>query len=131
MPGQNQVGASLQSFNAKVAITKGQAVVLVTGTEDQVDLPAAANSALFIGYAANDAAIGESVAVHTVGGIAQAKAGASISLGDYVMINGTSGDLKTLTLGASNQYCTGKALRAAASGDLFPVLVLNFIAQGA
>ena len=131
MPGQNQVSASLQSFVAKVALTKGQAVVLVIATEDQVDLPAAANSALFIGFAANDAAINETVAIHTVGGVAQGKVGATIALGDFVMINGTSGDLKPVVLGASNQYCVGKALRGGAAGDLIPVLVLNFIAQGA
>lgn len=131
MPGQNLIAATLPTYVADVAITKGAAVVLVVGTEDHIALPAGANSALVLGFAINDAAIGERVAVHTDGGIATAKAGASIAIGDYVMVNSNLGDLKTLVLGASNQYVVGKALRTAASGDLFPVKPCDFIAQGA
>jgi len=131
MPGQNLVAATQLMMIADVALTKGAAVVLVVGTEDHVNLPAGANSALVYGFAMNDAAINERVAIHVGGGVATAKAGATIAIGDYVMVNSASGDLKTLVLGASNQYAVGKALRGAASGDLFPIKPCDFIAQGA
>jgi uncharacterized protein DUF2190 len=130
MPGQNQIGATLISMRAKVALTRGCAVI-TTANEDEVDLPAGTNSAAFMGYAVNDAAIGEPVAIHTVGGNPLAWAGGAIAIGDYLTTTGTAGKVAKLTLGASNQYVVGKALRAAADGDLFPVLPCNFIAQGA
>lgn len=132
MPGQVQVGATILSgFTADVAVTRGAALVLVVGSEDHVALPAAANSALFFGFAVNDAAIGERIAVHVLGGVAYAKAGAVCAIGDYLMINGVLGDLKPVVLAASNQHVVARCLRTAASGDLIPVLITPSIAQGA
>jgi hypothetical protein len=131
MPGQNLIGATQLPFIADVTLTKGQAVVLVVGSEDHVALPAGANSALCFGFAMNDAAVGERVAIHISGGVATAKAGASCAIGDWLMINGTSGDLKPVVLGASNQHVVARCLRTAASGDLIPVVPMFSIAQGA
>jgi hypothetical protein len=111
-------------------MTRG-CIVRVTANEDEVDLPGATNDAACVGFAYNDAAIGEVVTVVTMGGVAMAQAGGTIAIGDYIGSTGTAGLVAKVTLAASNQYVQGKALRAAASGDLFPVLVLNFIAQGA
>lgn len=130
MPGANQGGASVVVMRAKVAITRG-CVVRVDSVDDEVDLPGATNDAACIGFATQDAAIGELVTIQTMGGIAMAVSAGTIAIGDYVGPSGTAGAVNKVTLGASNQYVHGKALRAAASGDLFPVLVLNFIAQGA
>jgi hypothetical protein len=120
------------AYKAKVAITRGCAVICTT-VEGEVDLPAGSNSSKVIGYALNDAAIGEKVSVHLLNGPGEAKAyaGGSIAIGDYVLVNGTAGKVTALTLGASNQYVVGKATQAAADGQLFSVLPCNFIAQGA
>lgn len=131
MPGQNQIGATIVPMIADVALTKGAAVVLVVGSEDHVNLPAGANSALAIGFAVNDAAIGERVGIHMSGGLATAKAGATCAIGDFLMINGVLGDLKPVVLGASNQYVVARCMRTAASGDLIPVVPMFSIAQGA
>lgn len=130
MPSANQGGASVYVGRAKVALTRG-CLVRVTANEDEVDLPGATNDAAVIGFAYNDAAIGEPVSVVALGGIAMAQSAGTIAIGDYIGSSGTAGAVAKVTLGASNQYVSGKALRAASSGDLFPVLVLNFIAQGA
>ena len=130
MPAANQGGASVVVMRAKVAMTRG-CIVRVDSVDDEVDLPGATNDAACIGFVTADAAIGEPVPVQMNGGVAMAQAGGTIACGDYIGPTGTAGAVAKVTLGASNQYVHGKALRAAASGDLFPVLVLNFIAQGA
>lgn len=131
MPGQNLIAATQLPFIADVVLAKGQAVVLVVGSEDHIALPAAANSALCFGFAMNDAAIGERVAIHVAGGVATAKAGATCAIGDYLMINSNVGDLKPVVLGASNQHVVARCLRTAAAGDLIPVIPMFSIAQGA
>ena len=130
MPQQNLGG--FPTYKAKVAISRGHVVVL-TAVADEVDLPAGTNSALCIGYALNDAAIGEFVAVHPLNGPGQAKAiaGGVIAIGDYLVNNSTTGKVTKLTLAASNQYCVGKALQVGADNQLIAVQPLNFIAQGA
>lgn len=125
-----QAGATLAVFRAKVAITRG-CIVRVDTVDEEVDLPGATNDAGCVGFATHDAAIGEPLTVHLSGGVACAVAGGSIAIGDYIGPTGTAGAVVKVTLGASNQYVYGKAIRAAASGDLFPVIPLNFIAQGA
>jgi hypothetical protein len=120
------------AYVAKVAVTRGCALICTT-VEGEVDLPAGANSTKVIGYALDDAAIGERVAVHLLSspGEAKAFAGGNISIGDYVLTTGSAGKVAALTLGASNQYVIGKATQAAADGQLFSVIPCNFIAQGA
>jgi hypothetical protein len=120
------------SYVAKVAITRGCALIL-TAVEGECDLPGGSNSAVVFGFALDDAAIGERVAVHVLstGGEAKAYAGGTIAIGDYVITTGVLGKVAKLTLGASNQYVVGKATQAAADGQLFSVLPCNFIAQGA
>jgi len=131
MPSQNQYGATVVVGTAAVALTKGVACVLVPATEDSIALPAGANSALFYGFALNDALAGERVSLHVAGGVATAKLGATVAMGDFLMINGVLGDLKTMVIGASNQYIVGKALRGGVVGDLIPIIPLNSLAQGA
>lgn len=120
------------AYVAKVALTRGCALIC-TAVEGEVDLPAGSNSTKVIGYALNDAAIGDRVSVHLLNtaGEVKAFAGGTIAIGDYVLTTGTAGKVATLTLGASNQYVVGKATQAAADGQLFSVLPCNFIAQGA
>jgi hypothetical protein len=130
MPAQNQGGASVVVLRAKVAMTRGCAV-RVTANEDECDLPGATNDAASFGFALSDAAIGELVTIQHAGGIAPAQAGGTIAIGDYVGVTGTAGLVAKVTLGASNQFVLGQAVRAAASGDLFYVAMNKFIAQGA
>ncbi len=130
MPSQDfNTAATVKECTANAAITANAAVVLVIATEDKVDMPAAANSALFIGFALEAAASGAKVRVHMSGGIAKGVLGATTALGDFLMINGTSGDLKPVVLGSSDQYVVGKALRGGNSGDIIPVLIAQSIAQ--
>jgi hypothetical protein len=130
MPGQNLGG--FPAYKAKVAISRGHIVILTT-VADEVDLPAGTNSAMCLGYALNDAAIGEFVAVHllSMGGQAKGIAGGTIAIGDYLVNNSTTGKVTKLTLGASNQFCVGKAVQAGADGQLIAISVSDFIAQGA
>lgn len=120
------------AYVAKSAIVRGAALIC-TAVEGEVDLPAGSNSTKVIGYALNDAAIGERVSVHLLNSAGEAKAfaGGTIAIGDYLLTTGTAGKVSALTLGASNQYVIGKATQAAADGQLFSVLPCNFIAQGA
>lgn len=131
MPGQDFSNAMVKEFIADAAITQNAAVVAVIATEDHCNLPAAANSVLFLGFAIDACASGERVRVHVGGGIAKAVCGATVALGDYLMINGTTGSVKPLVLGASNQHVVAKALRGGASGDVIPVKFCEFVAQGA
>lgn len=119
-----------ESFIADAAITQYAAVVQVTSAEDHCNLPAGANSALFLGFA-KDAIASGSAGPIIVSGKAKAKLGATTALGDFLMINGSDGSLKPLVLGASNQYVVAKALRGGSSGDVIPVQIMQFIAQGA
>lgn len=132
MPSQDfNTAAVVKKFTANAAITANAAVVLVIASEDKADMPAGANSVLFLGFALYAAASGAEVDVHVSGGIAKAVCGASVALGDYLMVNGTLGDVKPLVLAASNQHVIAKALRGGSTGDIIPVKIIEFIAQGA
>jgi hypothetical protein len=82
-------------FIAKVALLRGQAVILDTSVRGQVDLPGGANAAV-IGFAVNDAAIGQEVAIALVGTCKAIAGDTSISIGDYVTGEGTDGKVKKL-----------------------------------
>lgn len=129
MPGQDLSVSYVKPFTAEAAIEFGQAVIQGSA-EDACTLAGSANTALFLGFALESAAIGAQVRVQLTG-VAKAIAGASVSLGDYLMGEGADGRLKKVALGGSNQYGVAKALRGGSDGDLIPVLICHFIAQGA
>src|SRR5262245_27434443 len=123
MPAQNQGGASIIPMRATVALTRGQVVILDTTTDGNVTLPGGANAQKTFGFAVNDAQIGELVSVHVSGGLAMAVAGGAVALGDLLQTGATPGQVVTAAPAAgANSYLCGKAARAAASGDLFPVV---------
>ncbi len=86
----------IRSFTAKVALKAYQAVILDTSVRGQVDLPGGANDPV-IGFAVNDADADQDVGIFLVGPVFRGIAGdTSISIGDYVVAEGTDGKLKKL-----------------------------------
>lgn len=81
------------TFTAEAAVTAGQ-LVIVTG--DREISPATAKSAAWVGVAAFDAAIGESVTVLT-GGVQKIVAASDVTAGDIVV---AAADGKVATLAA-------------------------------
>ncbi len=119
----------VRPFVAKVALLRGQAVILDTSVRGQVDLPGAANAAI-IGFAANDAAADQEVSVY-LGGCCKAIAGASFGIGDYLMGEGTDGRLKEYVDDNTNQHACAIALEDGADGQLVDVLITHFKAETA
>jgi hypothetical protein len=120
-------------FIAEGAITRGMA--LMEGTAyGQAKCTTGANVKI-IGFALNDAADGQEVAVHPVtNGSAKCKgiASGSITRGLVVMAHGSTGKLKVLTPGTSLQYAAGILLEAATGdGQLVDILPCFFISVGA
>lgn len=126
----NENGATFIAMRAKVAITRGQ-VVIVDTVDQEVDLPAGANAQKTFGFARNDAAAGELVAIHVSGGLATAVAGGTIAAGDLLQTGATAGQVVTAAPAAgANAYLCGKAVGAAAAGDLFRVVPMHAVIQG-
>ena len=118
-------------FIAEGALTRGMALVVGTAYP-QVKVTAAANAAV-IGYALNDAASGQEVAIVPVNyaGKCKAIAGASFSRGNVLQAEGADGRLKVLVPGTSLQYAVGIALEDGADGQLVDILPCFFISVGA
>ncbi len=109
-------------FTAEVALVRGQPVILGSAYGKVTEL-VGSDSELVIGFALNDAAIGQEVAIHQVtNGATKCKvlAGDDINRGD--VITTLDGDIVALTPGVSLQYVCGVALEDAADGQLFDVL---------
>ncbi len=120
-------------FVAEVALTRGQAVVLGSAL-DTVALPSGAD-ALIVGFAANDAAIGQTVAIHPVtDGTSKCKALVGedeCAAGDVLVGDDATGGVTTLVPGVSKQFACGIALEAGAEGQLIDILPCFFIQVGA
>ncbi len=118
-------------FIAEVALVRGQAVVPGT-SRDQVKLGSGANL-LVIGFAINDAAIGQEVAIFPVngGGKCKAIAGASIDRGEFLMLEGADGRLKEYAADNTLQYACGISLEAGEDGQLIDILPVAFFAETA
>jgi hypothetical protein len=120
-------------FIAEVALTRGQAVVFGSayGT---VALPAEADD-LILGFAVNDAGIGQEVAIHPVtDGSSKCKALVGTdgcTRGDVLVGDDATGGVATLTPGVSLQYACGIALETGIAGQLVDVLPCFFIQVGA
>jgi len=110
-------------FIAEGALTAGMAVMVGTAYP-QVKVTSGANVQV-LGFALNDAADGQEVAIHPVtDGSAKCKAiaGASFSRGDMLMAEGADGRLKELAADNSNQFGCGIALQDGADGQLVDIL---------
>jgi hypothetical protein len=126
----NEGGATFIAMRAKVAITRGQ-VVIIDSVDQEVDLPAGAGAANTFGFARNDAAIGELVSIHVSGGLATAIAGGSITAGQLLQTGATPGQVVPVGATAGTNYpLVGKACGAASTGDLFRVVPLHGSFQG-
>lgn len=101
-------GAAI-TYSASADVTAGQVVEL---TGDRAVGPAAADSAKVVGIAAFDAAVGDSVTVHS-GGVQRPVASGAIAAGDKVAAAAAG---KVATLGAAVNSL-GIALAAAADGE--------------
>jgi hypothetical protein len=113
----------IRPFVAKVALVRGQAVILDTAVRGQVDLPGGANAKI-VGYAFNDAAIGQQVAIVLVGPTTTAIAGAAVGIGDYLMGEGADGRLKELADDNALQHACGISLEDGEDGQLIEIIVL-------
>lgn len=110
-------------FIAEGAILRGQALMVGTAYP-QVKVTTGANVKV-IGFALNDAASGQEVAVHVVtNGAAKCKAiaGASFDRGDMLMAEGSDGRVKELEADNTLQYGCGIALEDGADGQLVDIL---------
>jgi hypothetical protein len=83
-------------YVAEGALTRGMAVMIGTA-RNQVKVTTGANVAI-VGFAINDAADGQEVAIFPVNGAGKCKAiaGASFSRGDKLVVEGSDGRLKLL-----------------------------------
>ena len=105
-----------KKFTAGGTVTLGAIVKL--GSDDDSVIVAAAATDLLIGVALNAAASGEDVIV-AMSGIADVKAGGTITRGAVV----TAGAAGVGVAGAATNRLIGFATKAAASGDLVPVMI--------
>ena len=118
-------------FIAEGALTKGMAVMVGTAYP-QVKVTSGAN-VLVIGFAINDAASGQEVAIFPVNGAGKCKAiaGASVTRGVFVMAEGNDGRVKDYAADNTNQYACGIALEAGEDGQLIDILPVAFMAETA
>ena len=128
MPGAISAPALMLPMKATASITRGQ-LVKVGSNEDEVLPSAGAAEAGVLGFAYNDAANGEHVTIQC-SGVAIAKAGGSITLMQPLQGAASGAVTASAPSAGTNANCVGFALRAASSGDLFPVLVSRFVLQG-
>jgi len=127
----NQTQGLIKSYKIDDAAGVGQYVVVVQGAADGCcKKPAGANAAGFVGVTIEaQANQNKGVAVQK-SGIARVKAGGNITRGDRLVINGTSGDVKSVESvvtaapgTASVQNVVGIAETSAASADIVPMWI--------
>jgi hypothetical protein len=127
----NQTQGLIKAYKIDDAAGVAQYVCVVQGANDGCcKKPAAANAAGFLGVTV-EAQPNQNKAVAVVkSGIVRVKAGGSITRGDRLVINGTSGDVKSAEAAvtaapgtASVQNVIGTAEATAASGDIFPMWI--------
>lgn len=104
--------------NSIVKVTTGQKVALASAVSDAV-----------IGVAEYTAAAGETVSVQ-VTGVARVKAGGVIAAGDPITTDASAQAVKAAPAAGTNNVVIGRALSAAASGDLVDVLLIQHTFQG-
>lgn len=104
--------------NNIVKVTTGQKVALASAVSDPV-----------IGVAEYTAAAGETVSVQ-VTGVARVKAGGVIAAGDPITTDASAQAVKAAPAAGTNNVVIGRALSAAASGDLVDVLLIQHTFQG-
>jgi hypothetical protein len=127
----NQTQGLVKSYKIDDAAGVAQYVVVVAGANDGcVKKPAAANAAGFMGVTIEaQANQNKGVAVQKTG-IVRVKAGGTITRGDRLAINGTSGDVKSVESiivaapgSASQNNIVGVAETSAAANDIFPMFI--------
>lgn len=125
----NQTAASVRPYVVSAANTATLYAVVVEGTNDgEVAMPSGADVQKIVGVVVAlgplAGAAGDVVMVQRDGDTF-CKAGASITRGDRISINGTAGNVKTAAPGAgTNVGLVGQANEAASSGDIFSVKLI-------
>ncbi len=116
---------------ADIALTRG--VIVVEGAAvDSVKLPSGADEGLIVGVVKDDISSGEYGEIY-ISGIVPTVAGAAITVGLPVSINGNAGKAKPAAPGSgANSFLLGFA-RSAASGDgiWFQLEIAKSVMQGA
>ncbi len=130
MPGQDLSLANIRVMTAQSAVPQYAAVIGGT-LEDTCTMPGGANATGFVGFAVQSASSGQTIPVQIGGGIAKAIAGASVSKDVWQVLEGTDGRLKNVSMTNSNSYVVAKCLRTGVDGDVVPVLIWEFVQNGA
>jgi len=118
---------NVQSYIALSAVERGDAVILDSSNNDQVE-KATLNTSLSIGIALCAAAAGETVDVAMPGGGAVGRAGESISAGK-LLVAGADGEL--FQTNTSGDRVIGMAMEDAVVNDIFAIEVVVAIATAA
>lgn len=112
---------------AEAAVSDGK--IVKAGTAAGSVIHATAATEALLGIASHDAAITTSVRI-MYDGVAKAKAGGTIAVGDLIT-SGAAGVAVTAAPGAGvNNRIVGMAMEAAVSGDYFRVLLRQGSVQG-
>lgn len=120
---------NLRMFTAGGAITKG--AIVKFGADEHTVVVATTTTEQLLGVAEHDAASGEAVRVLMSNGETQVKAGGTITLGALVTSGAAGVGVAAAPAQGVNAFYVGRAMKAAASGDLFPVHVFPGVMQGA
>lgn len=126
-------GASLVGdYGEVVALnSSGQAVVATAVTDHPIGVVAEGSDTTPSGVGRAVPAVGSAVAIAQLqsGGILKVKAGAAITVGQYLVLHATDGTVAGVAAPANvadGQFCLGRALEAASAGQIFRFLATPF-----
>lgn len=107
---------SVLHFEAAEDILQGQLVELDTGASGRTVEPSDADGGQAIGFAEYGVSSGDMVSVAVAGAVVRAVAGASISSGDPVSAEGSTGEEGEVQTATSGDWIIGTALQDDAGG---------------
>lgn len=121
-PGEN----SVLSFEAQEDILQGQLVKLDTDNSGRTVEPVDSDGEAAIGFAEYGVSSGDMVSVAVAGAVVRATAGASVSSGDPVSAEGSTGEEGEVQTATSGDWIIGTALEdsTGSAGDAHNLIVL-------
>jgi uncharacterized protein DUF2190 len=122
MSGPNDI--LTKTYIAEAAVTKHRIVKF--GATDENVLHAVNATDLAFGVTLHDAAIGERVEVQILG-LAEVEAGGNLARGEFIQA-GAAGVAVQMAAAATVKVAAGRAMVAAVSGDVFPMMIVHSIA---
>ena len=109
--------------SSKSAAATGEGIIVKLGADDDHVAIATAVSDVLVGVTVNSVSAAEGALTIQMNGVASVKAGGSVTRGNYVTTNGSGQGVAASPSAGVNNNVIGIALKSAASGDLFPVLL--------